>query len=51
MKSRRRAARMGEGKKSHAYRILVENVLGKRSFGRPRRRWRDSIKMGLREIL
>jgi hypothetical protein len=29
----------------------VENVLGKRSFGRPRRRWRDSIKMGLREIL
>jgi hypothetical protein len=31
--------------KRNAYRILV-----KRPLGRPRRRWRDNIKMDLREI-
>jgi hypothetical protein len=37
-------ARMGE--KRTAYRLLV----GKRSLGRPRRRWVDNIKTGLLEI-
>jgi hypothetical protein len=31
-------------------RILVEMPEGKRPLGRPRRRWVDNIKMGLREI-
>jgi hypothetical protein len=34
----------------NAYRILVRNPEGKRSLGRPRRRWVDNIKMDLREI-
>jgi hypothetical protein len=33
-----------------AYRILVGKPEGKRPLGRPRRRWVDTIKMGLREI-
>jgi hypothetical protein len=41
-------ARMG--KKRNAYRILEERAEGKRSLGRPRRRWEDDIKMDLREI-
>jgi hypothetical protein len=41
-------ARMGE--KRNAYRILVGNPEGRRSLGRPRRRWMDIIKMDLREI-
>jgi hypothetical protein len=41
-------ARLGE--KRAAYRILVENPEGKRTLGRPRRRWVDNIKMDLREI-
>jgi hypothetical protein len=41
-------ARMGE--KRNAYRILVKMPEGKRPLGRPRRRWVDNIKMGLREI-
>jgi hypothetical protein len=41
-------ARMGE--KRNAYRILVGNREGKRPLGRPRRRWVNTIKMGLREI-
>jgi hypothetical protein len=40
-------ARMGE--KMNAYRILVENLEGKRPLGRPRHRWVDNIKMDLRE--
>jgi hypothetical protein len=36
------------GVKRNGYRILVGNPEGKR--GRPRHRWVDSIKMGLREI-
>jgi hypothetical protein len=38
------------GEKRNAYRILVGNPEGKRPLGRPRRRWVDNIKMGLREI-
>jgi hypothetical protein len=38
------------GEKRNAYRILVGKPEGKRSVGRPRRRWVDNIKMGLREI-
>jgi hypothetical protein len=32
------------------YRLLVGNPEGKRSLGRPRRRWVDNIKMDLLEI-
>jgi hypothetical protein len=38
------------GAKRNAYRILVGKLEGKRSLGRPRRRWEDNIKMDLREI-
>jgi hypothetical protein len=38
------------GEKRNAYRILVGKPDGKRSLGRPRRRWADNIKMYLREI-
>jgi hypothetical protein len=38
------------GEKRNAYRILVGNPEGKRPLGRPRRRWVDNIKIGLREI-
>jgi hypothetical protein len=41
-------ARIGE--KRNAYRILVGKPEGKRSLGRPRRRWVDNIEMDLREI-
>jgi hypothetical protein len=52
MKSRRmrwagHVARMGETK--NAYMILVGKPEGKRTLGRPRRRWVDDIKMDLRE--
>jgi hypothetical protein len=32
------------------YRVLVGRPEGKRPLGRPRRRWEDNIKIGLREI-
>jgi hypothetical protein len=38
------------GEKRNAYRILVGNPEGKRPLGKPRRRWVDNIKIGLREI-
>jgi hypothetical protein len=41
-------ARMGKGR--GVYRVLVGRPEGKRSLGRPRRRWEDNIKMDLREI-
>jgi hypothetical protein len=41
-------ARMGE--KRNAYRLLVGNPEGKRSLGRPRRRWMDNIRMDLGEV-
>jgi hypothetical protein len=41
-------ARMGE--RSGAYRILVGRPEGRRSLGRPRRRWENNIKMDLQEV-
>ena len=41
-------ARMGERK--GVYRVSVGKPEGKRSLGRPRRRWEDNIKMDLQEI-
>jgi hypothetical protein len=38
---------MAEGR--GVYRILVGKPKGKRSLGRPRRRWEDNIKMDIRE--
>jgi hypothetical protein len=38
------------GEKRKAYRILMRKPEGKRSLGRPRRRWVDNNKMDLREI-
>jgi hypothetical protein len=32
------------------YRVLVEKPEGKRTFGKPRRRWEDNIKMDLQEV-
>ena len=40
--------RMGEGRGVH--RVLVGKPEGKRSLGRPRRRWEDNIKMDLQEV-
>jgi len=39
---------MGEGRGVH--RVLVEKPEGKRSLGRPRRRWGNNIKMDLQEV-
>jgi hypothetical protein len=41
-------ARMGG--KRNSYRLLVGKPEGKRSLGRPRRRWVDNIKMDLGEV-
>jgi hypothetical protein len=41
-------ARIGEER--GAYRILVGRPKGRRPLGRPRRRWKDHIKMGIREV-
>jgi len=34
----------------NAYEVLVEKREGKRPLSRPRRRWKDNIRMDLREI-
>jgi hypothetical protein len=39
---------MGETRK--AYRLIVRKPEGKRPLGRPRRRWRDTIKTDLGEM-
>jgi hypothetical protein len=40
----------GRGKERRGvYRVLIGRPEGKRPLGRPRRRWEDNIKMGLRE--
>ena len=41
-------ARMGEGRGVH--RVLVGKPEGKRPLGRPRRRWKNNIKMELQEV-
>ena len=41
-------ARMGQGRGVH--RVLVGKPEGKRPLGRPRRRWKDNIKMDLQEV-
>jgi hypothetical protein len=41
-------ARMGEGR--GAYRILVGRPEGRKPLERPRRRWKDNIKMDLQEV-
>jgi hypothetical protein len=41
-------ARMGEERK--VYKVLVGKPKGKRPLGRPRRTWKDGIRMDLREI-
>jgi len=40
--------RMGEDR--GVYRVLVEKPEGKRSLGRPRRRWVDNIRTDLQEV-
>ena len=41
-------ARMGE--EGGVQRVLVRKPEGKRSLGRPRRRWEDNIKVDLKEV-
>jgi hypothetical protein len=41
-------ARMGEDRGVH--RVLVGKPEGKMSLGKPRRRWKDNIKMDLQEV-
>jgi hypothetical protein len=38
------------GEKRNAYRLLVGKPEGKRSLGRPRRKWVDNIRMDLVEV-
>ena len=41
-------ARMGEER--GVYRVLMGKTEGKRTLGRPRRRWVDNIRMNLQEV-
>jgi hypothetical protein len=38
------------GEKRNPYRLLVGKPEGKRSLGKPRRRWVDNIRMDLGEV-
>jgi len=38
------------GGRGGVYRVLVGKPEGKRPLGRPRRRWKDNIKMNLQEV-
>ena len=38
------------GERRYVYRVLVLKSEGKRSLGRPRHRWEDTIKMDLQEV-
>jgi len=40
----------GMGEMRNSYKILVENPEEKRSLERPRRRWKDNIRMDLRKM-
>jgi hypothetical protein len=40
----------GMGEMINAYKILVGNPEGKRLFGRPRCKWKDSIRMDIKDI-
>ena len=40
----------GMGERRGVYRVLVKKPEGKRSLGRPKRRWEGSIKMNLKEV-
>jgi len=40
----------GMGKREGAYRALVGKTEGKRSLGRPRRRWEDNIKVQFQSV-
>ena len=48
MRWARHVARMGEERGVH--RVLVGKPEGKRPLGRPRRRWKEGIKMDLQEV-
>jgi len=39
------------GEERGVYRISVGKPVGKRPLGRPRRRWKDNIKMDLQEVV
>jgi hypothetical protein len=38
------------GERRGGYRVLVENPDGKNPLGRPRRRWKDNIKVDLQDV-
>jgi hypothetical protein len=38
------------GERRDVYRVLLGKSEGKRSLGRPRRKWEDNIKMDLQEM-
>jgi hypothetical protein len=38
------------GERRGVYRVLMGKPEGKRTFGRPRRRWEDNIKTDLQEV-
>ena len=38
------------GERRGAYRVLVGKPEGKKSFGRPKSRWKDNIKMDLQKV-
>ena len=40
----------GEESGIQVYRVLVGKPVGKRSHGRPRRKWKDNIKMDFQEM-
>jgi len=40
----------GMGERRGVYRVLVGKSDGKRPLGKPRRRWKDNINMGLQEV-
>jgi hypothetical protein len=40
----------GMGERRGVYRVLVGKPEGKRPLGKPRRRWKDNIKMDLKEV-